>query len=84
MEIKKKLTVPIGESSEKVTIYILDIVESKEFNKDFIFYLVDVDDENIYASQLNKKDGVYELNYITDDEELKFVTKKINEYKENM
>ena len=83
MEIKKELTIPIGESNEKVTIYVLDIIKSNEFNKDFILYLIDEDDEHIYASQLDKKDDMYELNYITDENELKFVKTKINEYKAN-
>lgn len=84
MDIKKKLTIPVGNSNEKVTIYVLDIIESEEFNKDFILYLIDVDDEHIYASQLNKKDNMYELNYITDEKELNFVKNKINEYKANV
>ncbi len=84
MDIKKKLTIPVGDSNEKVTIYVLDIIESEEFNKDFILYLIDVDDEHIYASQLNKKDNMYELNYITDEKELNFVKNKINEYKANV
>ena len=83
MEIKKEITIPIGESKEKVTIYVLDIIKSTEFNKDFVLYLIDEDDEHIYASQLDKKEDMYELNYITDENELSFVKNKINEYKEN-
>ena len=81
MEIKKELKVALGGSNEKITIYILDLIEGKQFNKDFILYLIDLDEENVYASQINKKDGMFELNSITDEEELKFIHDKIQEYK---
>ncbi len=83
MKIKKELTVTLN-SGDEVTIYILDIIESEEFHKDYVLYLINLDEENIYASSVEEKDGKFELNAITEEKEMNFVQSKIEEMKSQL
>ena len=79
MEIKKELTVTLS-SKDTVVIYVLDIIKSSEFRHDYVLYLIDLDDVNIYASILKEEDDKFELSAIEDDRELDFIKKEINKY----
>ena len=50
MEELQTLRVKIGERDE-VEIGVFDIFHSDKFNKDFIAYVVDIDDENVYIDK---------------------------------
>lgn len=74
-----KLTVTM-ENGNAVEIEVIDIIESPEFNKQFIVYTFpSINDENFYASILDETDTTFSLNAIETKEELDFVEKKIEE-----
>ena len=60
-----KLKVTIEDGSE-VTVNVLDIIDSLEFNKTFIIYTVNDNNENIFASILNETETTFSLDTITD------------------
>ncbi len=73
-----KLTVSLN--GKDVTIDVLDIIESSEFNKEYIVYTIDgLDQSNIFASILNEQETTYSLDTIESEEELNFVNSKIKE-----
>ena len=78
-EDTRKLTVTTDDGKE-VTINVLDIIESPEFNKEFIIYLVDGNEETVFASILNESEETFSLDTIENDQEIEFVNKKIDEY----
>ena len=67
-------------NGKDVTIDVLDIIESSEFNKEYIVYTIDgLDQSNIFASILNEQETTYSLDTIESEEELNFVNSKIKE-----
>ena len=75
-EMDTKLTVNLN--GNDVVIDVIDIMESEEYNKEYIFYTIDgVESKEIFASILNEKDDSYSLDTIEDDEEFDFVNKMI-------
>ena len=64
-----KLKVTIEDGSE-VTVNVLDIIDSLEFNKTFIIYTVNDNNENIFASILNETETTFSLDTITNKNEI--------------
>lgn len=66
------------EDGSKVTVHVLDIIESDEFNKDFIIYTVNDNSNTLFASILNEGEQTYSLDTITDQKELDYINKEID------
>ena len=76
-EFNTKLTLK-AENGSNVTIDILDIIDSYEFNKTFIIYtLVGGDSGTVLASILNETDFEYSLDTITSQEEINYIDEQI-------
>lgn len=75
----RKLTVTTDDGNQ-VTINVLDIIDSKEFNKEFIIYLVDGNEETVFASILNESEETFSLDTIESDQEIEYINKKIDDY----
>ena len=76
-EFDTKLTLK-SETGANVTIDILDIIDSHEFNKTFIIYtLVGGDSATVLASILNETDLEYSLDTITSQEEINYIDEQI-------
>ena len=79
--MNKELTATLGNIKD-VNILVLDIFESVNKDKNYILYTIDLDDENIYASIINKKkDGSIILNPVKNEDEIKYIEKKIGKLK---
>lgn len=75
-ETDTKLTVSLNEN--EVVIDVIDIIESEEYNKEYVFYTIDgVETKEIFASILNEKDDSYSLDTIENEEEFDYVNKMI-------
>lgn len=75
-ELDTKLTVKLD--GNDVVIDVIDIVESPEYNKEYIFYTIDgVPNQEIFASILNETDDSYSLDTIENDEEFDYVNQLI-------
>ena len=72
-----KLVVNIQDGT-KVTVNVLDIVDSNVFNKTFVIYTLEGEDETIFASILNEKDETYSFDTITNPEEIEYINSEIN------
>ena len=72
-----KLKVTIEDGSE-VTVNVLDIIDSLEFNKTFMIYTVNDNDENIFASILNEKEETFSLDTIIDNKEIEYINSEID------
>ncbi len=72
-----KLKVTIEDGSE-VTVNVLDIIDSLEFNKTFIIYTVNDNNENIFASILNETETTFSLDTITNKNEIDYINKEID------
>lgn len=77
MDFDNTLEVTI-EDGTKVKVNVLDIVDSVEYNKTFIIYTVNDNEENIFASILNEKEDSYSLDTITDSNELEYINHEID------
>lgn len=71
-----KITVKSPNGND-VSISVLDIVDSLEFNKSFMIYSMD-GDEGVYASILDETDTTFALNAITDKKEWDYINAYIN------
>ena len=79
--MNKELTATLGNIKD-VNILVLDIFESRNKDKNYILYTIDLDDENIYASIINKKkDGSIILNPVKNEDEIKYIEHKISKFK---
>ena len=72
-----KLEVTIEDGSE-VTVNVLDIIDSLEFNKTFIIYTVNDNNENIFASIINETETTFSLDTITDKREIDYINSEID------
>ena len=72
-----KLKVTIEDGSE-VTVNVLDIIDYLEFNKTFIIYTVNDNNENIFASILNETETTFSLDTITDKREIDYINSEID------
>lgn len=77
MDFDNTLEVTI-EDGTKVKVNVLDIVDSVEYNKTFIIYTVNDNEENIFASILNETEDSYSLDTITDSNELEYINHEID------
>lgn len=64
----------------KVKIKVLDIDDSVEYNKSFIFYSLVGDDNTVFASILNEDSSSFSLDTIVSEKELDYVNQKIDEF----
>lgn len=81
-EYDTKLTLK-AENGANVTIDILDIIDSEQFDKTFIIYtLQGGDSSTILASILNETDLEYSLDTITSQEEMNFIDEQIRLFSE--
>ncbi len=77
MEENNKLTVT-AENGQDVTINVLDIIDSEEFDKTFMIYNIDGNDEAVFASILNEKDDSFSLDTIVEPNELNYINHEID------
>lgn len=77
MEENNKLTVT-AENGQDVTINVLDIIDSEEFDKTFMIYNIDGNDEVVFASILNEKDDSFSLDTIVEPNELNYINHEID------
>ncbi len=75
-EFSNKLVIK-GQDGMDVTISVLDIIDSLEFNKSFMVYNIDGSDA-VYASVLNESSTTYSLDAITEQKEWDFINAQIN------
>lgn len=78
-----KLNVTI-ETGQVVTINVIDIIDSLEFNKTFIIYTINGDEENLFASILNEKEESFSLDKIESNAELTFINGEIDRVVEEL
>ena len=67
-----------AENGQDVTINVLDIIESEEFNKTFMIYNIEGNNEAIFASILNEKEDTFSLDTITEQKEIEFINHEID------
>ena len=77
-----KLTLKTEDGSE-VTICVIDIIDSDEFDKTFIIYNLLDNNRNVFASILKETDLTYSLDTITDNREIDFVNELIRYFTED-
>lgn len=81
-EYDTKLTLK-AENGANVTIDVLDIIDSEQFDKTFIIYTLDGGESStILASILNETDLEYSLDTITSQEEINFIDEQIRLFSE--
>lgn len=68
------------ENGVPVTINVLDIIDENPYNKEFIIYTLEGDDDTVFASILNEREDSYSLDTIEKDEEIDY----INTYLDNL
>ena len=76
-EFNNKLEVTI-EDGTTVTVNVLDIVDSLEFNKTYVIYTVNEEETTIFASILNEDEDSYTLETIINQREIDFIDKEID------
>ena len=82
-EFNNKITLK-AENGSAVTINVLDIIDSEEFDKTFILYTIHGGDENtVFASILNEKELEYSLDTIISPEEIDYINKEIKYFTED-
>ena len=67
-----------AENGQDVTINVLDIIDSEEFNKTFMIYNIDGNNEDVFASILNEKEDTFSLDTITEQREIEFINHEID------
>lgn len=67
-----------AENGQDVTINVLDIIDSEEFNKTFMIYNIDGNNEAVFASILNEKEDTFSLDTITEQREIEFINHEID------
>ncbi len=75
-EFNNKLVIK-GQDGNDMTISVLDIIDSLEFNKSFMVYNIEGSDA-VYASVLNESSATYSLDAITEQKEWDFINAQIN------
>ncbi len=76
-DANNKLKVTI-EDGTVVEINVLDIVDSLEFNKTYIIYTINNEEDTIFSSILNETETSYSLDTITDQKELDYINNEID------
>ena len=76
-KMDNKLTITI-ETGASAVINVLDIIDSYVYDKTFMIYTFDNDNQTIFASVLNEDDTSYSLDKITSQEEINYINAEIN------
>lgn len=76
-EFNNKLVVSL-EDGTKAIISVMNIIDSKVYNKTFVIYYVNDNTNALFASILNEKDDSYSLDAITDRNEIDYINKEID------
>lgn len=76
-EFNRKLNLT-DENGLPIVINVIDILDENEFNKEFIIYTLEGDDDTIFASVLNEKEDSYSLDAINNDNEINYVNEYID------
>ncbi len=76
-KMDNKLTITI-ENGARAVINVLDIIDSYVYDKTFMIYTFDNDNQTIFASVLNEDDTSYSLDKITSQEEINYINAEIN------
>ena len=66
------------EDGTTVDVNVLDIVDSLEFNKTFIIYTINNEEDTIFSSILNETETTFSLDTITDQKEIDFINNEID------
>lgn len=77
-----KLTLKTEDGSD-ISISVIDIIDSEEFDKTFIIYTLQDNNTNVFASILKENDLAYSLDTITNAKELDFVNELIKYFTED-
>lgn len=72
---KLKVTIEDGTT---VDVNVLDIVDSLEFNKTFIIYTINNQEDTIFSSILNETEATFSLDTITDQKEIDYINNEID------
>lgn len=72
---KLKVTIEDGTT---VDVNVLDIVDSLEFNKTFIIYTINNQEDTIFSSILNETETTFSLDTITDQKEIDYINNEID------
>lgn len=76
-EVSNKLTVK-AENGKDITINVLDIINSEEFDKVFIIYNIEGREDVVFASILNENEEDFSLDTITESKEIDFINAEID------
>lgn len=68
----------ICENGSNVKIRVYDILDENLFNKKYIIYTLDGDDNTLFASILNESEDSFSLDSITTIDELSYINKEID------
>ena len=66
------------ENGTKIIVRVLDIIDSNVFNKSFIIYNVEGEEETIFGSILVETDDSYTFETVTNPEEIDYINSEIN------
>ncbi len=66
------------ENGIKQIINVIDILDDNEFNKQFIIYYLEGDNDNIYSSILNEQEDTFTLDPIVIENEIDYINLYIN------
>ena len=72
-----KLTISL-EDGTKAVIEVLDIIDSNIYDKTFIIYKFENDEDNIFASILNEEEKSYSLDTIINQDEINYINSEID------
>ena len=75
MENKLKITI---EDGTQAVINVLDIIDSYVYDKTFMIYTFDNENNTIFASVLMEDDVSYSLDPITSQEEINYINSEIS------
>lgn len=79
----KTLKVTAANGTE-IEINVIDIVKSEEFNKEYVIFSLNEDNDNVYSSILVEDENSFDLQAITNQDEIEFVAEVIKKIEENM
>lgn len=66
------------EDGSKAKIEVLDIIRTNVYNKTFIIYKFENDEDNIFASILNEEEKSYSLDTIINQDEINYINSEID------
>ena len=76
-KMDNNLTITIEDGTTAV-INVLDIIDSYVYDKTFMIYTFDNENQTIFASVLNEGDTSYSLDSITSQDEINYINSEIN------